>query len=303
MDLRQLKYFIAVAEEKNIGRAAARLHISQPPLTRQIQQMEEELATPLFERTSRGVELTQAGEMFLDEARNIQSLVEQSIERTSRAGQGKLGRLDLAIFGSAIFDIIPKLLLFFRQQYPEVEIVLHNMEKGVQIQALRQRRITVGFNRLVSSMPDIRAELVNQENLLVAVNTRDALAGKTSVPFRVLADLPLVVYPSGARPNFVDKVIGLCHQAGFEPEISHEVGDAVTAVALVASGFGICVVPESAATLKFPGVAYRPIADAPANASVDLSCIYRADDNSPLLRVFLETLREFRQQTFGPMET
>ena len=115
MDLRHLRYFIAVAEEQNIGRAATRLHISQPPLTRQIQQLEEELGVLLLNRTPRGVELTQAGELFLEEARNIRSIVEQATERTQRAGQGKLGRLDVAIFGTAILDAIPKLLLAFRQ--------------------------------------------------------------------------------------------------------------------------------------------------------------------------------------------
>ena len=296
MDLRQLKYFIAVAEERNIGRAAARLHISQPPLTRQIQKMEGELSAVLFERSSRGVELTQAGELFLVEARNICSLLEQSIERTKRAGEGKQGRLDIAIFGSGILDTIPKLLLFFRQRHPDVKIVLHTMEKGQQIQALRQRRISLGFNRMLTPMPDISTELVNTERLLLAINTGDPQASLKAVPFQALADNPIVVFPTGTRPNFVDKVLSLCRNAGFEPDIAQEVGDAVTGVALVASGFGICLVPESTTRLKIPGVAYRPILDAPPNATVDLSCIFRADDRTPLLRVFLDTLREYREK-------
>ena len=295
MDLRQLKYFIAVAEELNIGRAAARLHISQPPLSRQIQQIEDELAALLFERTSRGVKLTQAGEMFLLEARNICFLLEQSIERTKRAGEGKLGRLDIAIFGSGILDTIPKLLLFFRQRYPDVKIVLHTMEKGQQIQALRQRRISVGFNRMLTPMHDINTELVNTEKLLLAINTGDPLASLKAVPFQALADNPVVVFPTGTRPNFVDKTLSLCRDAGFEPDITQEVGDAVTGMALVASGFGICLVPESTTRLKIPGVAYRRILDAPPNAEIDLSCIFRANDRTPLLQVFLDTLREYRE--------
>lgn len=296
MDLRKIRYFVAVAEEQNMGRAAARLHISQPPLTRQIQQIEIELGVLLFERTSRGVELTQAGEFFLREARNICSIVEQSVERTKRAGQGKLGRLDVAIFGSGVLDIIPKLLLLFRQRYPEVKVVLHTMTKEEQIQALRQRRITVGFNRLLSPMADISSELVTTERLLLAINTANPLATSESVPFRALAEHPLVLFPSVGRPNFVDKVLGLCREAGFEPEISQEIGDAVTGVALVASGFGVCLVPESATTLKMPGVVYRHFSDAPPTAIVDQSCIFRSDDNSPILNVFLETLRDFREQ-------
>lgn len=287
MDLRHLRYFIAVAEEQNIGRAATRLHISQPPLTRQIQQLEEELGVLLLNRTPRGVELTQAGELFLEEARNIRSIVEQATERTQRAGQGKLGRLDVAIFGTAILDAIPKLLLAFRQTYPEVKIVLHTMNKAEQIEALRQRRITVGFNRMLAPLPDITTKLVVNEELLLAVSHSSPLAKRESVSFSELRDHPLVLFPTGARPNFIDKVMNLCHEAGFEPLVSQEVGDAITGVALAAGGFGVCLIPESATSLALPGVVYKPITGLPSHAKVDLSCIYRNDDRSPILQAFL----------------
>jgi len=290
MDLRHLRYFIAVAEEQNIGRAATRLHISQPPLTRQIQQLEEELGVLLLNRTPRGVELTQAGELFLEEARNIRSIVEQATERTQRAGQGKLGRLDVAIFGTAILDAIPKLLLAFRQSYPEVKIVLHTMNKGEQIEALRQRRITVGFNRMLAPLPDITTKLVVNEELLLAVSHSSPLAKRESVSFSELRDHPLVLFPTGARPNFIDKVMSLCHEAGFEPLVSQEVGDAITGVALAAGGFGVCLIPESATSLALPGVVYKPIKGLPSNAKVDLSCIYRNDDRSPILQAFLSVV-------------
>lgn len=294
MDLRHLRYFIAVAEEENIGRAANRLHISQPPLTRQIQQLEDELGVRLFRRTPKGMELTQAGELFLEEARNIRAVVEQATERTQRAGQGKLGRLDVAIFGSAILDAIPKLLLSFKNTHPEVKVVLHTMNKAEQIDALRQRRITVGFNRMLGPLDEIGTELVTTEALLLAVHERDPLSTLPAIPFRALAENPMVLFPTGARPNFVDKVMALCHERGFEPLVSQEVGDAVTGVALVASGFGVCLVPESATTLKIPGVTYRSFIDAPSQAFVDLSCIFRLDDQSPILRAFLDTVRAFR---------
>ncbi|WP_068804303.1 LysR substrate-binding domain-containing protein [Thauera phenolivorans] len=296
MDLRHLRYFIAVAEEGNLGRAALRLHISQPPLTRQIQQLEDELGVCLFRRTPKGMELTQAGELFLEEARNIRAVVEQATERTQRAGQGKLGRLDVAIFGSAILDAIPKLLLSFRNTHPEVKVVLHTMTKAEQLDALRQRRITVGFNRMLGPMAEIGTELVTTESLLLAVHERDPLSALPAIPFRALADNPVVLFPTGARPNFVDKVMALCHERGFEPLVSQEVGDAVTGVALVASGFGVCLVPESATTLQIPGVLYRPFVDAPSQAFVDLSCVFRVDDQSPILRAFLDTVRAFRER-------
>ena len=296
MDLRHLRYFIAVAEEQNIGRAAARLHISQPPLTRQIQQLEEELGVLLFTRTPRGMELTPAGEQLLEEARNIRALVEQATERTQRAGQGKLGRLDVGIFGSAIIDIIPKLLEAFRGAYPDVKVVLHSMNKNEQIEALRQRRINIGFNRIITPLPDIASELVSTESLLLAVNASHPLAEKAVVPFQSLADHPLVMFPAGSRPGLIDKVFGLCQQVGFVPQVSQEVGDVISAIALVARGFGACLVSQSTSVLSLPGVVYRPLSGLPDNAQIDLSCIFRADDHSPILEAFLEVLRDFRNQ-------
>lgn len=295
MDLRHLRYFVAVAEEENIGRAAARLHISQPPLTRQIQQLEEELGVTLFTRTPRGMELTQAGELFLEEARNIRALVEQATERTQRAGQGKLGRLDVGIFGSAILDAIPKLLLAFRNRYPDVKVVLHTMTKAEQIEALRQRRISVGFNRMLAPLGDLDIKQVTTENLLLAVPAEHPLANQPVIRFAELQDHPMVLFPTGARPSFIDKVIGLCTDSGFQPQISQEVGDAVTGVALVAGGFGVCLVPDSATTLQFPGVVYRQLTDTPPNFYVDLSCIYRKDDQSPILAAFLDTADNYRE--------
>lgn len=294
MDFRHIKYFIAVAQELNFGRAAVALNISQPPLTRQIQQLEEEIGVQLFVRTPKGVELTQAGELFLQEAVNIRSLVEQATERTQRAGQGKLGRIDVGIFGSGILDAIPKLLLRFRSAYPDVNLVLHTMNKGEQVEALRQRRITIGFNRMLEPFPDIVTELVKTEALLVAVNELHPLAQEEAILVRELERHPFIVYPSGPRPSFIDRVMELCRREGFLPKVSQEVGDTVTGVALVASGFGICLVPESATTLKLPGVVYVPLKNAP-HATVDLSCVYRRDDQSPILKAFLEVVRSFEE--------
>lgn len=295
MELRHLRYFITVAEERNIGRAASRLHISQPPLTRQIQQLEEELGVQLFNRTPRGMELTPAGELLLDEARNINAVIEQATERTQRAGQGKFGRLDVAIFGSAILDTIPRLLADFRETYPDVKVVLHSMRKEEQLEALRQRRISVGFNRLITPSPDYTLELITTETLLLALPENHPLAQHASVDFKALANVPLILYPTGGRPNFIDKALSLFQQTGVEPNIAQEVGDAVTAVSLVSKGFGVSLVPQSSKALSLPGLTYRPMTGLPTNANVDLSCIYRPDDRSPLLAAFLDMIRSYRQ--------
>jgi DNA-binding transcriptional LysR family regulator len=295
MDLRHLRYFLAVADEMNISRAAARLFISQPPLTRQIRALEDELGVRLFVRTAKGVELTQAGEMFKVEATNIRMMIEAGIDRTRRVSAGKLGRLDIAIFGSAIYDTVPKLLQKFQSKLPDVSIVLHTMDKNEQIEALRQRRITVGFNRLISPPADIGQELVATERLLVVLPQGHQHSGRKAVPFRALADFPMVLFPNVGRPNFVDHMIGLSRQQGFEPNIAQVVGDAITGIALVARGFGITVIPESAASsFRFAGTVYLPFADAP-QAVVDISCLYRASDQSPLLHSFLTVVREYRK--------
>lgn len=290
MELRLLKSFVAVAEELNIGRAALRLHISQPPLTRQIQQLEEDVGAQLFVRTARGVELTEAGSLLLTEARNILDLTRLAAERTHKAGQGQLGRIDIGIFGSGIFGTIPEILQAYRQAYPEVNIVLHSMNKGEQIEALRQRRITVGFNRLLEETPDIVSEVLLMESLFLAVNRDHPLARQKKIHWKELAGQPLVLFPSGTRPSFIDRVLDLCKKEGFQPRVAQEVGDAVNGVALVATGFGVCIVPESAINLKLPGVVYRPLFREPM-PRVDLSCIYRAGDESPILRSFLEIAR------------
>lgn len=293
MDLHHLKYFLAVAEELSVGRAAVRLHMSQPPLTRQIRALEEELGVDLFVRTSKGVALTQAGEIFRKDASNIRMLLEAATDRVRRAGEGKLGRLDVGIFGSGIYDLIPKVLQSFRDKHPGVNIVLHTMSKAEQIEGLRQRTIIVGFNRMMQPVPDIGRELVTTERLFIAMQHDHPLAGMIAVPFRALSQHAMVLFPNTGRPNFVDKVLELCKQHGFEPSIAQEVGDAITGIALVASGFGVSLIPESATTVQMPGVVYRPLLDAP-EAFVDLSCFYRASDQSPLLKSFLAVVREFR---------
>lgn len=293
MDLRHLKSFLTVAEELNIGRAALRLHISQPPLTRQIQQLEEELGAILLIRTNRGVELTEAGRLLVEEARNILSLTEQAAERTHKAGQGRLGRIDVGMFGSGIFGVLPKILLAFREANPEVNIVLHNINKREQIDALRQHRLTVGFNRLLPDEPDIAVELIVKEKVFLAINRKEPLSKRKEIPWAELGHYPLVLFPSGSRPSFIDWVLDLCRADGIKPWVAQEVGDAVNGVALVASGFGICIVPESATNMKLPGVVYRPLLRSPP-PEVDLSCIYRVNDDSPVLRLFLEIARKFR---------
>ncbi|MDR0780590.1 MAG: LysR family transcriptional regulator [Pseudomonadales bacterium] len=296
MELRHLKYFLAVAQDLNIGRAAQRLHISQPPLTRQIKALEEELGVELFVRTGRGVELTQAGEMFKEEASKIRMIVEAAIDRVQRAGAGKLGRLDVGIFGSAIYDTIPRVLERFRQRHPGVNVVLHSMDKTEQIEALLQRRINVAFNRLFPPRPGIGRELVAIERLFVVLPATHEWVGREVIPISALQGQPLVLFPNVGSPNFVDHVLDVCKKHGFEPLIAQQVGDAVSGVALVARGFGLTLIPESAAkAVRVLDTVFKPLAEA-EDAAIDVCCLYRASDESPLLQAFLDVVRNYRRE-------
>ncbi|MGI9246576.1 MAG: LysR family transcriptional regulator [Steroidobacteraceae bacterium] len=294
LELRLLRSFVTVDETGNVGRAAARLHISQPPLTRQIQQLERDLGVRLFERSARGVELTDAGTLFLEEARNLLLLAEQSKERVQRAGRGEMGRFDVAIFGSAIFDMIPQILLAFRRQNPQVNLVVHSMNRGEQIEALRQRRIDAGFNRFVRDAPDIAFDVVHVEPVYVAANHHSLFSRMRVVPLEALRDEPLVLYPAQPRPSFADFVLDLCRREGFGGQQSQLVSDTASAVALVGSGFGTAIVPRSARNLKVPGVVYRPLQCKDPQPEIDLSVLYRRGDETPILPRFLKLVERFR---------
>jgi LysR family transcriptional regulator, benzoate and cis,cis-muconate-responsive activator of ben and cat genes len=172
-------------------------------------------------------------------------------------------------------------------------VVLHSLNKAEQVQALRQRRINVGFNRLLAPEPDIESEVIMMEDLYLAIHQAHAYATDGDIHWRELRGQPMVMFPSGMRPGFIDRALDISKSEGFVPDIVQEVGDAPHALALVAAGFGHSVVPESATNLRLPGVVYRRLVRDPL-PQVDLSCIYRRDDDSPILRSFMEVGRSFR---------
>lgn len=291
MDLKSLKYFVAVAHSLSIGRAANNLNMSQPPLTRQIQQLEADLGTTLFIRNSRGVSLTEAGALLFKEAQKILDLAEQAADRTKRAGQGRIGRMDIGIFGSATLNLIPRILADFRAVSPEVNVVLHTMTRTEQIEALSQHRIILGFNRFVSPTPDIAHEVLLIERMFLAMPEASPLAAREAIAIADLEREPFVLFPTGSRPNFIDLTIDWCRKAGFTPKVSQEVGDSVTAVAMVGAGLGISIVPESTTAMQIPSVVYRPLCGGP-DIAVDLCCLHRKGEASPLLAEFLKSARK-----------
>ncbi|MGD9942662.1 MAG: LysR family transcriptional regulator [Burkholderiaceae bacterium] len=298
MDLKQMRYFLAVAEERNFNRAAERLHMTQPPLTRQIQALEEELGTPLFVRASKGVELTDAGAALLEEVPNLLLLAQRARERTQLAGEGRTGRLDVGIFGSGILDVIPRLLARFHAQRPHIRIVLHNQTKAEQIEALRERRIAVGFNRLVPPASDLVVETVLRERMVVALPQRHALARRKRLRLADLDDQPMILYPNLPLPGLAQRVSNAFVSEGVRLRIEQEVEDVLTSIALVAGGFGLCITTLSSTSLRLPNVTYRPL-DCEALRDIELACMYRRADPSPVLAAFIGVVHAFARQAGG----
>lgn len=294
MDLKRLRLFMAVAEERNFTRAAERLHMAQPPLTRQIRALEDELGVALFQRTPRGAELTAAGHTLMEDAPKVLALAQRARERAVLAGQGHTGVIEVGTFGSAIIDVIPRILARFHAQRPGVRVVLHHQTKAEQIQALRERRIAVGFNRLVPQEAGLVVEAVLQESLVVAVPSRHRLARRTRLSLHDLADQPMILYPQQGLHGLAQMVRQAFDHEGVALRVEHEVDDVLTGVALVAGGFGLCITTASASRLRPGGVTYRPL-DCAALPHLELACIYRNDDSSPILAAFLDAVRDCAQ--------
>jgi DNA-binding transcriptional LysR family regulator len=296
IELRQLRYFIAVAEESHFGRAAVRLHMTQPPLSQTIQSLEAVLGTPLFARTKRSVALTPAGIALLPEARRILQQASALPDLARRAASGESGLLSLSFVSSADYSVLPPLLREFRERYPLVQIDLREATTDVQLEDLMQGRIDAGL--LIPPLHDkARAELdyvtVLSEPLILAVpQGLKALRGKKSVSLKAVADMPLIIFPRRIAPAFHDAIVGCFRDAGLTPRIGQEAIQMQTIVGLVSAGMGIALVPQSVSNLKRPGVEYKPLSN--KTVSVETGLAWRRDNLSPVLRTFLELLRKKR---------
>ncbi len=301
LDIRQLECFIAVAEERHFGRAAVRLHMTQPPLTRRMNRLERDIGVRLFRRTAVGVELTEPGAVLLDRAYRMVRLSEHAVERTRLADAGQVGQLVVGYFGSTIFDAVPRLLRGFLHVHPEVTVRLERAAKNVQAEAVLDGRMHVGFSRLYREEPGLRVRRIDREPLFVAVPATHALLRQGEVRVADLRDTDLVLFPAAPRPSFADEISQLCRHAGFAVRATREAEDVVTALAYVAAS-GLCsVVPRSATSIALAGVAFVPLADAPAQ---DLSCLHRAGDPAPLLGAFLRYLDSWPGAApDGPVDT
>ncbi len=298
IELRQLRYFVTVAEELHFGRAARRLHMTQPPLSQTIMALEELLGAALFERNRRGVALTAAGEALLPEARRLLEQSAALAELVQRAATGASGRLSLAFVSSADYSVLPPTLRAYRAEYPQVEITLKEATSDLQLDDLLEGRVDAGL--LIPPLPDrARQELdylpVLSEPLVLAAPAglpALARAGKPSgaADLRKLAGLPLIIFPRHISPGLYDAILSVFREAGITAEVGQEAIQMQTIVSLVSAGMGIALVPQSVSNLRRPGVEYLPLVQ--STPLVETGLAWRRDNASPMLRGFLELMRK-----------
>jgi DNA-binding transcriptional LysR family regulator len=289
VELRHLRYFVAVAEELHFGRAAARLGIAQPPLSQQIRQLEGELDVELFARGNRRVALTEAGRVFLADARDVLLRVDRAAVAARRAARGETGALAVGVVPSATYGLMPRVFRTFRARNPDVSFSVTVMNSGMQVVGIRAGALQVGFVRPPFGDETLAAETVHEEPVVVVLPTGHGLARRRALPLAALAGEPLVLFPREPRPSWQDFVQGLCRDAGFEPTVAQEAADLATAMALVAAGLGVTLVPASVKDLRRSGVEYRDLAPAPRTRLVALR---RAGEPDPVVQRFLDVVRE-----------
>jgi len=288
MELRHLRYFVAVAEELSFTRAAERLHIGQPPLSQQIQALEHEIGARLFERNKRRVLLTEAGRLFLADARRVLALSDQAKETARRAHLGEAGELRVGFtFSTPFTPLFAKVVRRYRQRYPDVLLTFHEVATQPQLTRIEARELDVGFVR-PASMPlprSVALTMLRRDPLRLVLPAGSPLARKKTITVKDLAGSAFVVFPKDAGTGIYHQIFDLCRAAGFTPDIAMEAGEPSTIIGLVAAGCGISLLPSSFEGIHMDGVVYRPLADPDATTAMLLA--RHAEGGGPLVDAFV----------------
>lgn len=275
MDLRRLRYFVAVAEERHFGRAATRLFIAQPALSQQIKTLEAELGVELFTRTTRRVELTAAGARLHQRATEVLQLMDSAIAEARRIHAGEAGVIRMGFIGSATYELMPALSRSLQHDLPQLEVELKGELLSPEVEkALVEGRLDLGVLRPLGDSEDLDSRTLRTEPLVAAVPAGHAAAEGESVALAALASEPFVNYPRSAS-SMADAVAAACASAGFEPRVRMEVRETATLVSFVAAGIGVALVPDSVQSVRIPGVVYLPLQD--VHPTIDLVVAWRTD--------------------------
>ena len=288
-ELRHLRYFVAVAEELHFGRAAARLGIAQPPLSQQIQRLEERLGVELLRRSRRHVELTAAGTVLLGEARDLLAHADRVTEAMREAEAGTTGTIRMGFVGSAAHDVLPTLLRSFRERYPDVLVAPSELSTTEQVEAIASGALDTGIVRMPIAAPKVATVQLVKERLVIAVPDFHPLATRSRIPLAALADEPFVLWGRRLNPLFHDEVLNACLEAGFRPKVVQEAGEMPTIVSLVAAGLGVSLVPESMERVRRDGVAYVPVRGRAVR--ITLALAWRSDRPAPVVRNLVSVAR------------
>jgi DNA-binding transcriptional LysR family regulator len=288
MELRQLQSFVVVAEELNVGRAAVRLHLTQPSLSRQIAALERDLGVELFARVKKRFVLTAAGTAFLDDVRDLLRRADDAVVTAQRTQRGEVGKLRLRFVQSATFEALPRLLGAFRTAYPEVVLDLETMTTINQTAALRDGRIDVGLLRFPYDEPGLLSKVVSEDPLVAALPAKHPLAKRRRIALKDLAADEFVLYTRASGPSVHDVIVGYCQAAGFTPRISQQGADVQTIVSLVAAGLGVSLLIAPTPPIDPAAVVYRELSD--DLPPWQLSVAWSPANRSPVLRQFLRQL-------------
>ena len=288
MNLKQLKYFVAVAEELHFGRAAQRLHISQPPLSMSIQQLEAYIGFALFIRNNKKVALTDAGALFYQEALTLLRHAEDMRQIGKRVALGTLGHLRIGFGSSMLFRGLNTIIHDFQRQFPHINIILKEINTAEQIQALKQEQINIGFVHNLNQEPDIEHRLLLSEEFVCCIAKNHPLASKKIIDLNALKHENFVLFPRSVSPYYHDQITAICVNAGFSPYIAHEIRNWLTIVELVEAGLGVAIVPESMQALKKEHVRFIKIQN--NNIRSETYCIWKANNSSALQQHFLDAL-------------
>jgi DNA-binding transcriptional LysR family regulator len=290
VELRHLRYFVAVAEERHFGRAAERLHIAQPPLSQQIRRFEAELGEPLLYRTTRSVELAPAGEVLLERAREILAAVDSAVDDARRAARGEYGRLAIGFTGSSTYAMLPTIAAAMRTELPGVVLDLQGeLLTPAQVARLIDGTLDLGLLRPPVRERELSTEVLHSEPLLAVLPDSHPLADADAVPLEMLREEPFVTYPSHFRSVVHDAVEDACAAHGFKPVAAHEVAETATLVSFVAAGLGVSLVPASVRKMTVEGAIYRPLSH--DTTRVELAAAWRRDDDRPVLQCALDVIR------------
>ncbi|HLI89989.1 MAG TPA: LysR family transcriptional regulator [Ktedonobacteraceae bacterium] len=294
MELRHLRYFVAVAEELHFGRAAERLHLAQQPLSFQIKQLEEELGVTLFRRTTRRVELTDAGRALLTEVYAALAHLHQGIETARQAERGEIGSLVIGYVSIALYNLVPQAVRLFRQRFPDVHVTLHELCSPDLEEQLLEGTLDVGLAVKGMNVPELTYETVLCEQAMAALPKTHPLADLAQIPLHALASEPFVMYEHTQRSLIYHQIMALCRQAGFSPNVAQEATSEQAVIGLVAAGMGVALVSACLSRLRPDEVTYRPLIE-PA-ALVEYAVVWKRDNPSPIVKAFLTIVREIAQK-------